>query len=737
MKKIAIITLIGWVNYGNRLQNYSLQNFLENNFDIDVKTIQYPVYSQNKISHRRKIIRIVNFVSTYRTFLSQVRFTKLREFDKYIKYDKNYYIFSDTDKLNCKYDYFIVGSDQVWNCDDNFRSYLLPNIDKSKKISYAASIARTAIKTEEEYFFEKYLDTFKGVSVREQDSIETIQKFTKNEVNSHIDPVFLTSAKEWEQIEKSVSIAGKKDYILEIFLSGKNQEYNDIIENISKKYGLKRINIFKKALRPEEFIYLIHNAKMVFTDSFHAVVFSIIFKRPFINLKRLCNDDMSLRFKNLEKIFNTKFITIDDLKNNLDDNSLLEFKIINSDLIIQKEKERSIEYFTEMFKDEKSYNNLSDKDFFCTGCGLCKTVCPVNAIDYIVNDEGFIEKKIDNDKCIHCGLCLKNCPALKNFDKLDKNNVYILNRKNNIEDKSSSAGVFLELSKIVLSQGGVVFGAEYNKDDNIFIKIENVEDLYKIQGSKYYQFNCTKIYDDVKNILETNRKVLICGTPCQIAGFYQKFGDNENLILVQIICHGVPSKKMFDDCCIEQFNKKPDDINFRYHHPSWNNFSVKYTSDNENKIILQKDDLFMRIFLSDVALNNCCYNCHFVGNKTGADIIIGDCWGVNQIDKRFYSKNGVSIVKINTEKGNDLFNIIENNFNKKLISQKKIKFCNSNLFNSYYREKVFFKKAKFYSIRKKGSCDSLADCFNQTNKVVVGNKYKQFVKKVIYKLIKY
>ena len=185
----------------------------------------------------------------------------------------------------------------------------------------------------------------------------------------------------------------------------------------------------------------------------------------------------------------------------------------------------------------------------CTGCRMCEQICPVNAIKMIENKEGFIEPVIDKTKCINCGLCSKRCPQLNEIKREDyKMEVYAAKNKNIEEQKSSSSGgVFSVLANYVLENNGIVFGCAFN--DNLIaehIGIEDKNELYKLRGSKYVQSNTKNTFKDVKENLENSRMVLYSGTPCQIAGLKQFLGkEYDNLYTVDLVCHGVPSPKLF------------------------------------------------------------------------------------------------------------------------------------------------------------------------------------------------
>ena len=744
---VAISTLVGWFNNGNRLQNYALQHFLSNNFNVEVKTLMYPTYllvnKENSLAHR-----IVRFIKVCKLPKSRVKYKKFKNFDKVVNYDTTLYTRKNVYSLNEKYDYIISGSDQVWNSGFRLNSFLLKHIDKDKRISYAASACKSELNLSEICSYKKNLDYFKGISVREKQATDLLQPLTKEKVNWNIDPTFLVSSAHWKTLEKKPKGINKsKDYLFLCMLGETSSEYKNFIKEIAKENNLKIVDINNKKSKffttsPDEFLYLVDNAKVVLTDSFHAIVFSIIFKTPFVHLARIDNvlGDMSMRIKSLELLFNTKFRTLDNFSKN-NKKELFSFPIKNSEEIIEKEKQKSIDYFKNCFKNKDRQNNLNDKDFDCSGCGLCANICPVKAIKYETNDKGFIRPVIDQKKCIHCGLCSKNCTVMHQYEKENfDNGLYALKRKiANTNDKSSTTGLFAKLASEVLLHNGVVFGAKYEKNKNEFVKITKQEDLKLIQGSKYYQFDITKSYEEIEKELKTNKQVLVCATPCQIAGLYAKFKGYENLTLVQVICHGVPSFTLFKRYCKETYNKMPDDVNFKKNTPAWDNYSVAYTFEDNQIQELSSKEGWLRLYLSNYALNDCCYYCNYAGRKTGADLTIGDCWGIKRINRMFYSSDGVSLVAVNTNKGNNLLKKVISDFNYMKIKKNKYSSCNVNLFDGteYHPEKIY-KQYEFYDrIKSQG----ISETYNQMQGVENEQKKKrtflQRVKNKIKRIIRY
>lgn len=302
----------------------------------------------------------------------------------------------------------------------------------------------------------------------------------------------------------------------------------------------------------------------------------------------------------------------------------------------------------------------------CTGCTACMASCPKKAVSMKEDEKGFIYPYIDQAACVDCGLCRKICPQNKIKQNINPNirKIYAAFSKNSdIRKNSSSGGMFTELAQSIVQDGGVVFASRMDDGchELYFDRCERFEDISKFRGSKYMQSNPRYIFSDVRNELESRKKVLFVGTACQVAGlksFLKK--DYSTLITVDIICHGVPSPKLWRDY-LEQLEQSygcsAKKVNFRHKRPSWTEFSLFVEFKNGKHFLQNKfDNPYLISFLKEIALRNNCYSCPYTNTERMGDITLADFWGYKSTDfKMRNTEKGISLVLINSEKGGELF----------------------------------------------------------------------------------
>lgn len=314
--------------------------------------------------------------------------------------------------------------------------------------------------------------------------------------------------------------------------------------------------------------------------------------------------------------------------------------------------------------------NIVDKSQ-CCGCNACIDICHKGAINLEVDIEGFWYPKVDVSKCVHCGLCEKVCPELQ-IDKLKKNDFFTpahtiaaINKNMKVRWDSTSGGVFSALAEYMYDQGGYVSGAVYNKDFSVrnFIS-NNKEDIESLRSSKYLQSNAKGLYREICTLLKKGEKVLACGTPCQMAALRAYLmEDYENLIIVDFICRGVNSPKVYRkylDSLERKYGGKVIYVKAKNKELGWRNLTRKVVFDNGKVYygILMDDD-FRRGYHTNVYCRPSCYVCKYKGFPRISDITIADYWGVEKIDKNLDNNIGTSMILLNSKKGIKYFENIK------------------------------------------------------------------------------
>lgn len=315
-------------------------------------------------------------------------------------------------------------------------------------------------------------------------------------------------------------------------------------------------------------------------------------------------------------------------------------------------------------------DSVYDKKENCYGCNACFNICPTKAISTHEDEEGFLYPVIDNEKCTNCGLCKRTCPIYHHKDCQPDFNQKVYAVKHKTESTrllSSSGGMFTAISDYILEKGGVIYGAGFEEGLKVCHQRASTKPKRnEMRGSKYVQSDIGSIFRMIKKDRKNGKWVLFVGTPCQCAGLqlFLQEEDCSKLILCDIVCHGVPSNRMWQEyrALIRRKKGVIKYHNFRTKINGWHSMTSRNVFINgkeDYKSILSQ--VHMNLFLTDLLLRPCCYQCRFCDFQRGSDITIADFWGVERSLPEFDDNKGISLVLINTQKGEELVNQVKDN----------------------------------------------------------------------------
>lgn len=297
---------------------------------------------------------------------------------------------------------------------------------------------------------------------------------------------------------------------------------------------------------------------------------------------------------------------------------------------------------------------IADKSS-CCGCTACYSVCPAKCIQMKRDEEGFEYPVVSNSDCINCHRCENVCPIMNSILPNNNPQVYAaINASDEIRMQSSSGGIFPLLAQEIINNGGVVFGVAFDEQFNVkHIEVGKLENINKLQGSKYVQSDLGNTYAKVRAYLENGRLVYFSGTPCQVEGLKHTLGkEYDNLYTQDIICMGVPSPGLWD-----VYRENVGEIHrfsFRDKSNGWENYSVR----KNEEIIPRNENAYIKAYNSRLNIRPSCYACHFKCKNRNSDITLGDFWGIDSVLPEMNDKKGTSLVILNTSKGHELFESI-------------------------------------------------------------------------------
>lgn len=331
----------------------------------------------------------------------------------------------------------------------------------------------------------------------------------------------------------------------------------------------------------------------------------------------------------------------------------------------------------------------------CVGCGSCIKVCPTGCLHASFDSDGLLYPEGTADLCIKCNKCHSICPV---ENKLPKSHFpkFIAARNCNdiVRMNSSSGGVFYELAKNILGINGVVYGAAYNGTEVEHIAIQSITELHKLQKSKYVQSSMSNVsFHDIKRLC---KPVLFSGTPCQIKALYLALDadSREKTLFVEVACHGVPKTKIYREF-IHKNNIKSIDFRSKNNGISKNEIVMEHTDGSISRELSTKNKFYCD-YIECRNLRPSCFKCPAKNFSSGADITLGDYWGIEQFSPDMFDDKGASVIIIHTKKGEDCWQKIKGNFDSRRISKIAAIKCNPCIIRSVFTKLSFSERFDNY-----------------------------------------
>ena len=750
--KIGILTWLHNGNYGSILQAYALQKALRNQ-GYQTENIDYAPSTVKKVENLIKNKNSLKlFLEKWDAYCAkkvagsprelsekQKKFEDFRE--NYINITRRYSSPKEVATIDGEYDAYICGSDQIWSpvlLNPVFYFDFLS--DTERKIAYACSFGVSSIKGKKATKITNYLNRFDYISVRESSGCEIVKNLTGKVVPVMPDPTLLLQRTDWDKVSKYNLNLNK--YIFCYFLSW-NEDYWKYVENVSQQLGYQIVIVpsvkqtyqvdakILKNIGPEEWVGLVKNASYVITDSFHGTVFSIIYNKPFTVLKRFSDDNPRSQNSRIYTLLEHYNLT-NRLGINTDIFNLQEYTKVNSQ--VEYDRRYALEWLNNVLKVEK-VEDIPHAN--CNGCGLCSVVCPKQCIEMKEKPDGFLYPHVNKKDCIGCGLCIKKCPEYGFIAREKVKQVYAAKtRDRKLITESTSGGIFGELAKSILDTGGVVYGAAYVDVDVVrHQRISNISELYKLNGSKYVQSEISSVYPMIKEDLLSSKNVLFSGTGCQIAAIRNYLPkDFNNLICVEVVCHGVPAPGLFKKY-IKWLSQKGNAPVLKYQfrskceRPTGEHSKYYYETSKGFNSGYSYEDPYYGSFLCGSILRNSCYKCNFKGRLRSGDITIGDFWGIEKTNSKINTDSGISLVMINTEKGNRMFELLKNR-----LDLYKSSFEEAEKFNPSISHSTASKKRISIDCTKEDVIDTQLSV-NSSIKNRIKNRLPWRVKKILKRIL--
>lgn len=672
MKRIGLVTLYE-NNYGSALQCYATKTYIERHgigCDLLVRDargskrhllslsnharnlsycLRYPGFAANQIELRKA-------ASSAHRGISPASQKALGLFSDAVLQPKecDYKLLKDV-RMQSSYDYFIAGSDQIWNgscVGDPFQ--FLEFAPNDKKVALSASFGTSDIKGFNRNYFSQQISGFSHLSAREYAGVRIIKDLTGRDAIRLADPVTLLTPEEWSSFAGKGHSEKGSGYILLHFIDHPSEATVNVINELATETKLP-LRCFAYPHRefanlpgmqqidggPRDYVSLIRDSEYVLSDSFHTAEFSIIFNKEFYIFHRNYqhSNGQGSRFDTLLDIYSCKDRLIPD---GVASTSLLPKSPRSFDSVRSSEQARLSNYLDQFLTTPCDAGSLLKDASDCTGCMACMAICPRNAIHVTYSAIGTRLPAIDAEACVNCQLCKRVCEHTVQRD-IKKPEAYIaFSNDCEIQSTAASGGVFASLATSLLSRGGAVAGSALSFIHGVPLVqhrlINSPDSLVTLLGSKYVESDCTDIYEQVSKQLKLGIPVLFCGTSCQVASLLSflavKAVDQTNLCTIDLVCHGVPGSKLFSDYIswlskrISRSTEEITDFKFRKKESGKIEYSESvYLSgmNGDREVgISSSNSSYYEMFLEYESYRDACYHCQYASLNKPSDITIGD-----------------------------------------------------------------------------------------------------------------